>query len=428
MTRECTSLGHPLPAAAGPAVQVIRRLRAAGHQALLAGGCVRDLLRGEPPEDYDVATDAVPERVCALFAPTRKVGVQFGVVLVRSRGRWVEVATFRSDGAYMDGRHPVGVTFGDAQQDALRRDFTVNGMFFDPLDDVVIDYVGGRVDLAARLIRCIGEPAERFEEDHLRLLRAVRFAARLDFTIEPRTFEAMRAQAARLARVARERVREELERMLTHASRARAVELMVRAALFEHLWPGAAWSPGAMAAACARLERLPAAAPFELSLAVLLAERPPGEVGQICRALTCSNEQRETVVWLVEHQADLDDPAAPSLAALKRLMAHPAFALLRDLATLRLTGQPEGLVRTRVLAERLAAIPHEQVAPPPLVTGEDLLERGLPQGPAYRRILEELYTRQLNLEITTRPAALHALDEIVSRRDWRQQQDRHTQA
>jgi poly(A) polymerase len=404
-------------------VRIVQRLRQAGHQALLAGGCVRDLLRGQPPEDYDVATDATPRRVCALFQPTRKVGVQFGVVLVRSAGRWIEVATFRSDGAYLDGRHPAEVTFGDARQDAQRRDFTVNGMFLDPLGPTVIDYVGGQADLAARLVRCIGDPAARFEEDHLRLLRAVRFAARLGFEIESRTFEAMRTHAARLARVASERVREELERMLSHASRARAVELMAGTTLLEHLWPGASWSADALATACARLARLPAAAPFVLSLAVLLADRGKAEVGQICRVLTCSNEQREAIVWLVEHQADLEDPTAPSLAALKRLMAHPAFPLLHELATLRYAGHSDAAARGRALDERLAAIPADQVAPPPLVTGEDLLERGLPQGPAYKQILDELYTRQLERELTTRPAALHALDEVIRRGGWEDRND-----
>lgn len=418
MPGEYTVFSRPLPAAARPAVRIVQRLREAGHQALLAGGCVRDLLRGQPPEDYDVATDATPQRVCDLFEATRKVGAQFGVVLVRSAGRWIEVATFRSDGPYLDGRHPAEVTFGDARQDAQRRDFTVNGMFLDPLGPTVIDYVGGQADLAARLIRCIGEPAARFEEDHLRLLRAVRFAARLGFQIEPHTFQAMRTYAARLARVASERVREELERMLSHAARARAVELMADARLLEHLWPDASWPPAALATACARLARLPPAAPFELSLAVLLADRGKAEVVQICRALTCSNEQRETIVWLVEHQTDLDEPAAPSLAALKRLMANPAFPLLRELAALRHAEHADGAARSRALSERVAAIPAEQVAPPPLVTGEDLLERGLPQGPAYKRILEELYVRQLDLEFTTRPAALHALDEIIRCGGW----------
>ena len=196
---ESFPLPAELPPDAGAAVAVVRRLAEAGHVALLAGGCVRDLLLGRPPQDYDVATDAPPERVQKLFRATRHVGAQFGVVLVRSQQRWIEVATFRVDGPYPDGRHPARVTFSTPREDARRRDFTVNGMFCNPLERTVIDYVGGRADLQARLIRAIGEPTDRFDEDHLRLLRAVRFAARLEFELEPLTLAAIRENAAKLS-------------------------------------------------------------------------------------------------------------------------------------------------------------------------------------------------------------------------------------
>jgi tRNA nucleotidyltransferase/poly(A) polymerase len=200
--RETVPFQAELPPAAEPAVTAVHKLAADGHQALLAGGCVRDLLLGLAPQDYDIATDATPDRICELFRRTRKVGAQFGVVLVRVKGRWVEVATFRSDGEYLDGRRPVQVHFCDARHDAERRDFTVNGMFLDPLERTLIDYVGGRQDLQAGLIRAIGDPAARFAEDHLRLLRAVRFAGRLGFEIEPATFAALKANVSKLVTVA----------------------------------------------------------------------------------------------------------------------------------------------------------------------------------------------------------------------------------
>jgi len=403
-----------LPKAAGAAVEIIRNLTAAGHAALLAGGCVRDLLRGSPPKDYDVATDATPDRVCQLFRATRKVGAQFGVVLVRKRRRWIEVATFRSDGPYLDGRHPVRVTFSDARQDALRRDFTVNGMFLDPLQGLVIDYVGGRADLRAGLIRCIGEPSERFEEDHLRLLRAVRFAARLDFAIEPATFAATQANAPKLLKVAAERVREELEKMLTHPARRHAFELMERAGLLPYLWEGAAWQPEQLAAARA----LPAEVPFELAFAALVADRRPQDIHTICRALAYSNDQREATVWLVRHQADLDEPDAIPLASLKRLMAHGSFAALRTLAEARYQVLPDGRERSAALRRRLAAIAPDAVQPPPFVTGDDLAQRGVEPGPIYKEILDELYTRQLDETICSRSAALHVLKARLRERGF----------
>ncbi len=407
-------LDRPLPDAAAAAVGIVRELRGAGHAAVLAGGCVRDLLLGQTPQDYDVATDAPPERLCALFPRARPVGVQFGVVLVKRRGRWIEVATFRSDGPYLDGRHPVSITLSDAEHDAQRRDFTVNGLFLDPLAGTVIDYVGGLEDLRARVVRAIGDPAARFSEDYLRLVRAARFAARLDFAIEPQTAAAVRAQAPRLARVAAERVREELERMLAHPSRARAWDLLGELGLRPFLWPAAQWTDPQARRAGTLLTRLPPGAPFELALAVLLADAHPAEVQRVARALTLSNVQRTTVAWLVQHQADLDDPHAPTLAQLKRLMAEAAFPLLVDWARARHADLPDGAARDAALAARIAAIPPERVQPPPLVTGDDLLARHVPRGPIYARLLEALYTAQLNEQLLTREAALAALEERLA--------------
>jgi poly(A) polymerase len=409
-------LDRDLPPEAAAAVAIVRKLAGAGHQALLAGGCVRDLLLGTAPKDYDVATDAPPARVCELFRTTRQVGAQFGVVLVRQRRRWVEVATFRADGAYLDGRHPVAVTLSDLRHDAQRRDFTLNGMYLDPLSMRVVDYVHGRADLEARLIRAIGDPEQRFAEDYLRLLRAVRFSARLRFPIEARTRAAIRASADRLEHVAAERVREELARMLAHPNRAVAWRLLGECELRPHLWPRAGWSDEEARRAEAILERLPADASFELALATLLIQKRPADIERIARSLTLSNDERDTVRWLVEHQADLDQPDAIDLASLKRLMARGAFGELVALARARYQELPEPEQLTLALARRTGSIPTESVAPAPLVTGQDLLARSIPNGPIYGQILEELYTQQLNEQIRTRPEALAVLDRLLA--EW----------
>lgn len=411
---EITPFPGELPPAAAPALEVVQTLRAAGHHALLAGGCVRDLLRGQPPEDYDVATDAPPPRVQNLFRPTRLVGAAFGVVLVKRRDTWVEVATFRADGPYEDGRRPVHVHFCDARRDAQRRDFTINGMFLDPAGREIIDYVDGQRDLTARLVRAIGDPAERFEEDHLRILRAARFAARLGFEVEPQTLAAMRLMADRLERVAAERVREELEKMLCRAGRTHGWRLMRQAGLLPHLWAGSAWTAAQAERVEALLDRLPERVEFELVFSLLLHDRAPAELHEAARRLTLSNEQREAAAWIVERQAALDDPARPSLAELKRCMAHPAFASLRMLAAARHGDAPDGPAHTAALATRLASIPPDSIAPRPLVGGADLERRRVPHGPIYARILEQLYTRQLDDELRTREEALAALDALLA--------------
>ncbi|MBI5866436.1 MAG: CCA tRNA nucleotidyltransferase [Planctomycetes bacterium] len=410
-----------LPDAAAPALAIVRVLRASGHAALLAGGCVRDLLLGRAPTDYDVATDTPPQQICKLFRPTRLVGQAFGVVLVKRDQRWIEVATFRSDGRYSDGRRPDSVQFTDAEHDAQRRDFTVNGMFLDPDGPTVIDYVAGRADLAARRIRCIGDPAARFGEDYLRLLRAVRFAARLDFSIENGTLDAMRTRAASLARIAAERIRDELEKMFAHPARRRAFALLVESRLLPWIWPhkpadrseSAAWDdwpPPRLERIDRLLAAMPADAPFETCLAAILADRFAAEVHEACRALACSNEQREATVFTVERQSHLDDPTEISLAGLKRLLAAPAFPALLALAHARFACRPDGAERTISLAQRIAAIPPDAIAPPPLITGDDLAARGVPAGPIYKRLLDELYTRQLNEELRTRADAILALE------------------
>ncbi|MFN0135603.1 MAG: CCA tRNA nucleotidyltransferase [Phycisphaerae bacterium] len=402
----------PLPPAAEPAVLVARRLRDAGHEALLAGGCVRDLLRGATPTDYDVATDATPQRVSQLFRPTRQVGAAFGVVLVRSAGQWIEVATFRSDGNYADGRRPTTVTFTDAARDAQRRDFTINGMFLDPLAGEVIDYVGGRADLEARVLRCIGDADTRFDEDYLRLLRAVRFAARLNLTIEPTTHAAIGRHAPRLREIAAERVRDELEKMLDAPSRGESVRLLIETRLIEHLWHGASWSDDALAQLQALTWGLGEDARFEATMSIFLAATPT-QVDRVCRSLACSNEQRELIDWLTQHHSDLDDVSRLTLAAFKRLLAHRGYTQLRTIAIARYAGNAD---RLAALDFRAASIAPDAIAPPPLVTGQDLIDRNVAAGPIFKQLLDALYTEQLDEQLASRDAALARLDQLLAQR------------
>ena len=409
-------LNIALPPAAEPALGIVRRLADAGHQALFNGGCVRDLLLGLSPHDFDVVTSAPPDTVMKLFRVTRHVGVQFGVVLVRGGGQWIEVATFRTDGEYLDGRRPAAVAFADAEADALRRDFTINGMFFNPLTAELLDYVGGQADLAARRIRAIGDPRARYCEDYLRLLRTVRFAARLEFEIEPRTFAAMREFAAKTANVAPERVREELEKMLAHPTRHRAFELMRDAGTLSHLWPGARWDTDSLRTAGLLLRNLPPRATFQAALTALLLHYSPAEIEQIARALTLSNRQREDVLWLCQERAFLDDPAVPSLAELKRRMSNRAFSDLVDLAVARYSDSATGKSHEKTLRDRVAEIPPELIAPSPLIVGHDLIQRRIEAGPVFKSVLDQLYTEQLNEQLRNRSDALQRLDAILRER------------
>src|SRR4051794_39693814 len=261
------------------ALAVVRRLREAGHVAYFAGGCVRDQLLGLTPKDYDVATDAPPQRVRELFTRTDAVGAAFGVILVRQRRSQIEVATFRTDLEYRDGRRPEGVRFATAEQDAQRRDFTINGLFLDPIEDRVIDYVGGQADLKDKVLRAIGNPDERFAEDHLRLLRAIRFAARFGLIIEPATDEAIARHAQHLARISPERIAEELRQMLTPPTRPTAWRMICRYALEGVLFrfvrlPGAAAHPEVIGHRDPVFERVAPGStiPFGLALAAAAVE------------------------------------------------------------------------------------------------------------------------------------------------------------
>ncbi len=392
---------------------VIDKLTEQGFTALLAGGCVRDLLLDRAPKDHDIATDATPDEVANIFRKSDKVGAKFGVVLVRLMGQQIEVATFRTDGSYSDGRHPDAVTFGSLEDDAERRDFTINGMYFDTRDNRVIDLVGGQADLDARLVRAIGDPDRRFAEDHLRLLRAVRFAARLGFTIESNTAAAITHHAGELARISVERVREELRTVLTEPTRAVGWSMIRSLGLADHLIPGVTWNDQQATDIAKRLTALAADADFMMVMTILLRHLEPKQADAACRRFTCSNAEARAATWLITQLPRVHRFNELELADIKEWLASEhdrrLFALHRTdlLATDQPTDPHDKLMDT------CRSIPTEDIAPPPLLTGDDLLTRGVPQGPQYARILRTLYRAQRNNEISTKSDAEKLLRELL---------------
>jgi len=389
------------------ALWIVEKLRAAGHVAHFAGGCVRDKLLGREPKDFDVATDAAPADVENLFPRSRGVGAKFGVMLVRKWGHDVEVATFRSDGAYSDGRHPVGVTFGTEREDALRRDFTINGLFFDPVEDRLIDHVGGRADLEAGILRTIGDPDRRFEEDHLRMLRAVRFAARFGFPIEAATRDAIVRRASFLGRISPERVWLELEMILTEPTRAVGWGLLTTMGLRSYL--AASWTADADEdrRAGRRLLALPGdSVDPALALASVLSDRPRTGVETVCRDLRLSNRLTRDVGWLVESLRRLRAARPLELADLKTLMADGAWPMLVDLFRAELAAIDASPEPLHELMRRAGAIAPEAVAPPPLLSGDDLKTMGVSSGPEMGVLLAALRRAQLNEELSTRAQAV----------------------
>lgn len=406
-------MAKPIATIQDAALAVVRRLRDAGHQALWAGGCVRDMLLEIPPTDIDVATSAHPEAIVQLFRRTRAVGMQFGVVLVKQGPHWIEVATFRTDVNYTDGRRPERVVFTTAEEDAQRRDFTINGLFYDPLDEQVLDYVGGRDDLKAGVVRAIGEPPHRFAEDHLRMLRAVRFATRFGFRIDPATAEAIRGHAHDLSRISAERIREELEKMFLRPTRGQSVREISALGLLPHLWPDARWADGQCERAARLLDALPTDAGFVLCLAALLLEDSPNEVRRVARELRCSNDEVEDAVWLVERLDSLQVVEILCLPEFKRLLAHRRIDELLALHRAYCAARGLPLDTHEAALRRRAEIPPDQVTPPPLVTGEDLIAMGLTPGPLFGRVLDALYDEQLDNRLRDRDQALARMRQLV---------------
>ena len=432
---------------------IVQTLRQRGFQAYLVGGCVRDLLLGREPKDYDVATSATPEQVMEIFPETYAVGAQFGVVLVpesavavnastesAAKSRAVEVATFRSDLGYSDGRHPDEVRFSsDPREDVARRDFTINGMLLDPISGDVLDFVGGRKDLEAGIVRTIGDPERRFAEDKLRMLRAVRFAARFGYAIELATFAAMQKLASQIEVVSRERVRDELTRMLTEGQARRAFLLLDESGLLRHVLPEISAMKGVEQPAefhpegdvfvhtLLLLENLPRPCPLTLAWGALLHDvgKPPTfrvapdrirfdghvEVGvkmaeEICRRLRFSNDETEQILALVDNHMRFGHATRMKESTLKKFLRMPKFEEHLALHRADSLASHRNLSTYEFIQQRRSEIPVEKMRPAPLVTGEDLIAQGHVPGPKFCEILGAVEDGQLEGRLTAREAAL----------------------
>lgn len=380
------------------ALHIIRKLRQGGFEALLAGGCVRDRLLKRPASDYDVATDATPKEVMRMFGRTLKIGAKFGVVMVLLDGRQVEVATFRTEGGYVDGRRPGYVAFASAREDAARRDFTVNGMFYDPVTDTLHDFVGGQADLRAKIIRTIGDAGQRFSEDYLRMLRAVRFAVKLDFAIEPATWASITAHADKLSAISAERIASELEEILTHPNRRRGGELLFASGLVRVIFAG--FTDTAAQTALAVFERLPRAVSFGLAMAAFCVGLPTAAAMTLCQKLKLSNAALKHIRFLLTHRGALSEAAMP-LSRLKLLMHEPYFTDLMKLERAIVKAEGKSLRPLNAINKRAEAIDPAAVHPEPLLDGHTLIALGASPGPMVGRLAQELYIAQLEEHLKT---------------------------
>jgi poly(A) polymerase len=438
---------EPTMPAREAAAELAQRLKAAGHEALFAGGCVRDRLLEHEPKDYDIATSATPAEVTAMFPGSNEVGAHFGVVIARNGGHHVEIATFRTDGSYRDGRRPESVTFSNPEQDARRRDFTINGLFEDPETGAIIDYVGGLADLRAGVIRAIGDPAARFNEDGLRLLRCVRFAARLGFTIDSATFEALRDHAVLLEKISPERIRDEFSRILTTPRRREGVQHLVDTGLISHFLPELLdtigcdqppeWHPegDVFVHTMIMLEMLADDAPLELCLATLLHDigKPPtrtidddGRIrfnghdalgaemaATILRRLRFPNQIVADVTAMVARHMQFMHVRQMRTARLKRFMAEPTFPSEMELHRVDCASSNGFTDNYDFIRRKEAEFAAEPLIPPPLVTGRDLIGLGMKPGPQFREILDHIQIEQLEGRITSRETALELMKRMA---------------
>src|SRR5580693_3389637 len=457
---------HVALATAGFSTTIVQTLRQRGYQAFLVGGCVRDLLLGREPKDYDVATNATPEQVMTIFPETYAVGAQFGVVLVpmaeplaerdvasnvstqdsdrvdlgaSTHAHAVEVATFRSDVGYSDGRHPDEVRFSqDPREDVARRAFTINGMLLDPVRGEVLDFVGGRKDLEATIVRAIGDPERRFAEDNLRMLRAVRFAARFEYAIEPGTFAAIQKLAGEISAVSRERVRDELTRMLTEGHARRAFLLLDESGLLREVLPEISAMKGVQQPpqfhpegdvfvhTLLLLDNLPQPCTLTLAWGALLHDvgKPPTfrvaerirfdghvEVGvkmaeEICARLRFSNDETEQILALVDNHMRFGQATRMKESTLKKFIRMPRFDEHLALHRADCLASHQNLATYEFVRQKMEEIPPEKMRPQPLVTGDDLIAEGHRPGPKFREILTAVEDAQLEGRLPSREAAL----------------------
>jgi poly(A) polymerase len=431
------------------ATRLVERLRAAGHEALFAGGCVRDRLLGKEAHDIDIATSARPEEIQKLFPRTVAVGAQFGVIVVLEDGGEFQVATFRSDGAYRDGRHPESVAFTNAEGDARRRDFTVNGLFFDPLTRQILDFVCGEADLRAGILRSIGDPHARFAEDKLRLIRCVRFAASLGFEIEAETWRALVERAPEITAVSAERIRDELVKIFTHPSRVRGFDLLDQSGLLAILLPEVEALKGCeqppdfhpegdvFVHTRLMLSLLPERVSTPLVFSVLFHDigKPPtlhiDETGRIrfnghesisasmtekiFARLRFSNAETEATVAGVKNHMAFKDVQNMRVATLKRFLARPTIDDELELHRVDCQGSHGLLDNYDFLLRKREEFSNEPLIPPPLITGRDLIEAGLKPGPPFKKLLDSAQALQLEGGLKTREDALVWLREELAR-------------
>ncbi|MBM3981160.1 MAG: CCA tRNA nucleotidyltransferase [Planctomycetes bacterium] len=398
------------------ALDVVQNLQRAGYTALWAGGCVRDELLGLKPQDYDVATSARPEQLRPLFKRRNEIGAHFGVVQVigprGTGGEWltIEVATFRSDGAYVDGRRPESVVFSSPAEDAQRRDFTINGMFLDPITGELIDFVGGRADLSAKVLRAIGDPAARFTEDKLRVLRAARMATRFDLTIDPATHDAARRMAAEVRVVSAERIAEELRKLLVHTNRARGVALLGELGLAAAILPEVTGEWDRAARVVEALARSQAA--FPLVFAALLHSVGASVAEGIALRLRLSNVETARVCWLVENRSALLDAPTMRASKLKPLLAHEGSADLLALHRALAVATGTSAAHVEYCEAVLRDTPPGELNPPPVLTGSDLIALGLKPGPEFKRLLDAVHEAQLDGRAGSKEQALALVREL----------------
>jgi len=400
------------------AVDVVKQLRDAGYQALWAGGCVRDLVLEHEPSDYDVATTATPEEVRDVFGKKRTVpvGASFGVMLVLGPEgvEPVEVATFRREGEYVDGRRPESVEYCTPEEDAHRRDFTINGMFYDPITETIHDFVGGENDLKRRILRCIGNPEDRFAEDKLRMLRAVRFATRFGFELDESTANAVKKHVSEITVVSVERITQELCKMLAHDNRRQAVEMSLELGLWPIILPelplpviGSTEHQQLMSI----LQQLEAPSP-ELVLVIVGRHLSPRQAGELARRLKLSNDQRQHMVWLLTHLEDLKSPQDLPLHQLKRLLSAEYRDDLMEYTRVAELVDMESMKSFEYCDHYLQSTPPEVLNPEPLLTGDDLIKSGMKPGKQFKTLLEAIFVAQLNEEISTTKEAWQLVKEL----------------
>ena len=429
------------------ATSLALHLNKVGHTAYFAGGCVRDKLLGIEPKDYDIATSATPTEVLHLFPSSNLVGSHFGVVIAKFEGHHIEIATFRTDGSYGDGRRPDSVTFSTPEEDAHRRDFTINGLFEDPETGRIIDHVGGVHDLEAKIIHTIGTPTHRFQEDALRLLRAVRFSTTLGFPIGLETFAAIRENAHLLDQISPERIRDEFSKIITSPNRRRGLELLIDSGLIAHFLPEVLpligceqppeWHPEGDVYIHTRimLEMLAPDAPLDLCLATLLHDiakpttrtiDPNGRIRfnghdalgaemttEILTRLRYPNAVIRDTAHMVSRHMQFMNVQQMRKAKLKRFMSEPTFSLEMELHRVDCASSNGFTDNYDFLNEKAEEFSQEPLIPPPLVTGKDLIARDLKPGPRFKDILEEIQTEQLENRLTTREEALDYLETLL---------------